>query len=70
MSSPAANNPSAIPHAPDLQSTPIRKGVEHNIWPEAVVGFGLALTAGWIIVLGYGVILLGSGLRHLIMFAI
>ena len=65
MSSPATNNSNAIPHAPDLQSTPARKGIKHKIWPEAVVGFGLALTAGWIIFLGYGVVLLGSELGHL-----
>jgi hypothetical protein len=33
-----------------LQMQPARRAV----WPLAVLGFGLGLTAGWMMLLGYG----------------
>ena len=30
--------------------------VIHRVWPVAVIGFGLALTAAWICLLGYGLV--------------
>jgi hypothetical protein len=70
MSSPAADTSNAIPHARDLQSTTAREEVKHQLWPEAVIAFGLGLTAGWIFLLGYGAVVLGSGLVHVIRLAI
>ena len=65
MSSPDISD--TVPHAPEL---PSRSGSIHKIWPEAVVAFGFGLTAGWTILLGYGVAFLGSGLAMLIKLAI
>jgi hypothetical protein len=28
----------------------------HPIWPVVIIGFGLSLTAGWIVLLRYGLI--------------
>jgi hypothetical protein len=28
----------------------------HRVWPPAVIGFGLGLTAVWICLLGYGLV--------------
>ena len=47
MSCSAADNSNAIPHAPDLQSTPIRKEVKHKIWLELVIGLGFVLSGAW-----------------------
>ena len=60
----------AIPHAPDLHPIPARSEVKHSIWPKMVIAFGLGLTAGWVILLGYGAVLLGSGLVRLVAQAI
>ena len=35
---------------------PSRKLVVRQIWPTAVVAFGLGLTAAWICFLGYGLV--------------
>jgi hypothetical protein len=35
---------------------PARKLSVHQIWPTAVIGFGLGLTAVWICFLGYGLV--------------
>ena len=59
-----------VPHAPKLPSNPARSESTHKIRPEAVVSFGFGLTAGWIILLGYGVVFLGSGLVRLVAHAI
>ena len=59
-----------VPHAPKLPSNPARSGSTHQIWPEAVVAFGFELTAGWIILLGYGIVFLGSELVRLVEHAI
>lgn len=68
MSSPDISD--TVPHAPELPSNPARSGSTHKIWPEAVVAFGFGLTAGWIILLGYGVVFLGSGFVRLVELAI
>jgi hypothetical protein len=33
---------------------PAPKARVHRIWPDAVIGFGFALTTYWICLLGYG----------------
>ena len=68
MSSPDISD--TVPHAPELPSNAARSGSIHKIWPEAVIGFGYGLTAGWIILLGYGVVFLASGLVRLAELAI
>jgi hypothetical protein len=35
---------------------PAHKLSVHEIWPTAVIGFGLGLTAVWICFLGYGLV--------------
>jgi len=45
---------SAIPT--DLRSVPTRKRSIRDLWPEAVVGLGLGLSAVWTILLVYGLI--------------
>ena len=41
----------------DAQSVPrAATPVIHRIWPVAVIGFGLALTAAWMCLLGYGLV--------------
>ena len=65
MSPPATDNFNAVPHAPDLHSTPARRGAKLEIWPKAVA-FGLGLTAGWVMLLAYGIGFLGSGLVRLV----
>jgi hypothetical protein len=41
----------------DTQSVPrAATHVIHRIWPVAVIGFGLALTAAWMCLLGYGLV--------------
>jgi hypothetical protein len=52
----------AIPHASDLQSTPIRKGVKHKIWLELVIGLGFVLSGAWT---GLLVWLIIAGIREL-----
>ena len=47
---------SAHPHSPDFRAIPTRSGVEHPIWPEAVIALALGVTAGWVILLGYGLV--------------
>jgi hypothetical protein len=37
----------------DNASAPLATPFVHRIWPVAVVGFGLALTAAWLCLLGY-----------------
>lgn len=44
MTTPSASVSHAVPPAPDV----------HSMWPEAVIALGLGLTAGWVILLGYG----------------
>jgi hypothetical protein len=40
--------------APNSQHA--RKLPVHQIWPTAVIAFGLGLTAAWICFLGYGLV--------------
>ena len=41
----------------DAQSVPrTATPVIHRIWPVAVIAFGLALTAAWMCLLGYGLV--------------
>ena len=68
MSSPDISD--TVLHAAELPSNAARSGSIHNSWPVAVIAFGFGLTAGWIILLGYGVVLLGSGLVSLVGYAI
>ena len=63
-----SHDAAAIPHAP--HAIPARSEVKHPIWPKMAIAFGLGLTAGWVILLGYGAVLLGSGLVRLVVHAI
>ena len=45
----------AVPTA-DAYATPTRAPVIRRIWPQAVIVFGLALSAAWICFLGYGIV--------------
>jgi hypothetical protein len=41
---------------PTVDKPPARTATPaiHRIWPVAVIGFGLGLTAAWVCLLGYG----------------
>jgi hypothetical protein len=43
-------------HATTLRSSATPGKILHRIWPAAVIGTGLVLTAGWTCLLGYGLI--------------
>ena len=63
MSSPAADNSDTDSNPRELPCNPARR---QTIWPEVVIGLGFGLTAGWMILLGYGVVLVGSGVVRLV----
>jgi len=44
-------------HAPTAEPSPTRTNARiYRIWPAAVIGTGLVLTAAWTCLLGYGLI--------------
>ena len=45
--------PTADPH---LALALVSKPIIYPFWPKAVIGFGLALTAAWMCLLGYGLV--------------
>jgi hypothetical protein len=45
-----------------LRSSATPGKILHQIWPAAVIGTGLVLTAAWTCLLGYGLVQLISGL--------
>ena len=47
----------ASDHALSAEPSPTRTDARiHRIWPAAVIGTGLVLTAAWTCLLGYGLI--------------
>jgi hypothetical protein len=54
MATPSASAPHAVPPAPDVHFVRTPERLSHDMWPEAVLALGLGLTAGWVILLGYG----------------
>jgi hypothetical protein len=56
MPPPTDDIATAVPHAADLHASPARSGVNHPIWPEAIIAFALGLNAAWVILLGYGLV--------------
>jgi hypothetical protein len=40
----------------DRRSIPAPAEILHKIWPPAVIGFGLGLSAGWVYFLAYGLV--------------
>ena len=55
MPSPAGDISNAAATAQDVCGRP-QPGSFHDIWPQAVISFGLGLTAAWIILLSYRVV--------------
>jgi hypothetical protein len=58
MSSPAIDISDAVSLASELPADSTQSAVRHPIWPKAVIAFGFSLTVGWMILLGYGVVML------------
>ena len=46
------------PGVPSADSAHAPRPFVHRTWPSVVVGFGLGLTAVWMLLLGYGAIVL------------
>jgi len=55
MPPPSASISDAVSHVPPDFPT-VEKRRTDDLWREAVIAFGLGLTAGWIILLGYGMV--------------
>ena len=45
----------AVPTA-DAHAAPTHAPFVRRIWPQAVIVFGLGITAAWICLLGYGIV--------------
>jgi len=56
MGSPSAFAATAPAAKADSRSTPAAQPLFDQIWPQAMVAFGLGLTAVWICLLGYGLV--------------
>lgn len=45
-------------HRPAHETRALQDRPVHRIWPSVVIALGLALTAAWVCLLGYGLVLL------------